>query len=247
MVSNSIKWWAVGVGAGCLVAWAIASTYLEPINVFTLKPESAAAEVQAAWVQAIGSVIAIAVAIVAGEIQHKRAIRLVKDQQQREDNERQRRLQNTAVWMASSLWDATVRAGQRKKLIAGLGFNQLNAPIPLEEARQLQSLVAAFSGDWGVLNSLPMQSINEFDSEITEAIVAAIRSIQVYRSGLEGAVNFAISGKITGAQLEKAFQTAIERAETIESRCKHAFELMSSAFGLATVEPIPPATGEKQT
>ncbi|HYM86687.1 MAG TPA: hypothetical protein VET30_08090, partial [Pseudoxanthomonas sp.] len=190
----------------------------------------------AAWVQAIGSIAAIGVAIWLGERQHTRTLDVIKNQQDREARDQQRKLQNNAIWMASALHDAKIRAEQRVKLIADVGIATAAAPMPDAEAAQVSSLIAAFRGDWGLLTPQSMQSISEFEPEIAEAIVSTVRAISVYESGLEAVGNFAMSGKVNSGAIGKGLESAIRRAKVIAVRSEKAFDLLSIKFSLTAVE-----------
>lgn len=190
----------------------------------------------AAWVQAIGSIAAIGVAIWLGERQHTRMLKLTKNQQDRDERDQQRKLQNNAIWMASALQDARIRAEQRAKLIAGVTITATTAPMTREEAMQVNSLITAFRGNWGLLTPQSMQSINEFAPDIAEALVSTVRAISVYESGLQGVGNFAMSGKVNSGAIGKALETAIRRTSVIVDRSQKSFDLLSVAFSLTTVE-----------
>ncbi len=187
--------------------------------------------VQAAWIQAVFSIIAICAAIVLGEIQHNRTRAQIALDKKAKDEEKVEQAHKSAMWMLFSLAGEHNVQDNTKNLITFFCSGE-NKDFSHESARILAAIFDGLSSQLFLRSPLTREKVDMLQGEAHANVVKAIANAEQVQSSMHAIFRAIVAAnpnqpidKTPLAKLVSAIGNTIEKIERAEKSIQAQYKL----------------------
>ncbi|WP_313317742.1 hypothetical protein [Stenotrophomonas sp.] len=215
------------VGTGFGLAWL--SSHREFADPTWLEHENALT-VQAAWVQAIFSVIAIAVAIALGEVQHRRTRHASRQAELEHKAAQREQIQKAATWLIFAIEGESRIHSSVAHVLTGIEFQGEGAHLLSEERTALISLIENIRTQAFIASVHAFSRIELLNEPSYEAATSLLSNVLQAQTSAMLAVNASLNSGAGHIEAQRTTKRIIKDCNLVVDSAARAKSLILSQY-----------------